>query len=101
LGGERREQTYRSHIFDHLGLVAGMFEALGLGDGSAKATPQHPDMQIVPAGNAVTALVRNGLGLVNQRLSLVPQFFQHTPTPRLIAPAIAPAPLHDATLGRA
>jgi hypothetical protein len=35
------EQTYRSQIFDHLGLVAGMCEELGIGDVIDKATPQH------------------------------------------------------------
>ena len=95
------EQTYRSQIFDHLGLVAGMVEDLGSGDVIDKATQQHPAMPIVTAGNAVKAMGRNGLGFVNQRLDLVPQFFQHTPTARLIAPAMAPAHLNDDTLGRA
>ena len=95
------EQTYRSQIFDHLGLVAGMFEELGMGDVIDKATQQNPDMQIVTAGNAVTAMVLNGLGFGNQRRYLVPQCFQNTPTSRLIAPAIAPAHLTDDTLGRA
>jgi transposase len=95
------EQTYRSQIFDHLGLVAGMFEELGLGDVIDQATQQHPEMQIVTAGNAVKAMVLNGRGFVNQRLYLVPQVFQHKPTSQLIAPAIAPAPLNDDTLGRA
>jgi len=26
------QPTYRSHVLDHLGLVAGMFDALSLGD---------------------------------------------------------------------
>jgi len=95
------EQTSRSQIFDHLGLVAGMFEELGIGDIIDKATQQNPEMQIVTAGNAVKAMVLNGLGFVNQRLSLVPRFFQNKPTSRLIAPAIAPAHLNDDTLGRA
>jgi transposase len=95
------EQTYRSQILDHLGLVAGMFEELGLGDVIAKATQQNPEMPIVTAGNAVKAMVLNGLGFVNQRLYLVLQFFQNKPTSRLIAPAIAPAHLNDETLGRA
>jgi transposase len=95
------EPTDRRQIFDHLGLVAGMFEDLGLGDVIDKATQQHPERQLVTAGNAVKAMGLNGLGVVNQRLSRVPQLFQHTPPSPLIAPAIAPAPLHDETLGRA
>jgi len=50
------EQTYRSQILDHIGLVAFMFEELGIGDVIDKATQQNPEMQIVTAGNAAKAL---------------------------------------------
>jgi hypothetical protein len=39
------EQTYRSQIFDHLGLVAGMCDELGIGDVIDNATQQNPDMR--------------------------------------------------------
>jgi transposase len=55
----------------------------------------------VTAGQAVKAMVLNGLGFVNQQRYLVPQFFRNKPTPRLLAPAITAEPLHDETLGRA
>jgi transposase len=95
------EQSYRSQILDHLGLVAGMFEELGIGDVIDRATQQNPEMQIVTAGNAVKAMVLNGLGFVNQQLYLVPHFFHNKPTSRLIAPAIEAKHLNDDTLGRA
>lgn len=95
------EQTYRSHILDHLGLVAGMFEELGIAEVIDHATKQDPEMHIVTAGHAVKAMVLNGLGFVNQQLYLVPHFFQNKPTYRLIAPAIAANHLNDDTLGRA
>jgi Domain of unknown function (DUF4277) len=41
------------------------------------------------------------LGFINQALYLVPRFFQHKPTSRLIAPRVAPAQLNDDALGRA
>jgi hypothetical protein len=56
---------------------------------------------MVTVGNAVNARVLNGLGVVNQQLSLVPRVFQKKPTQRLIAPGIAAPHLHDDTLGRA
>jgi transposase len=94
-------QTYHSQILDHLGLVAGMFEELGITEVIDKATKQDPEMRIVTAGHAGKAMVLNGLGFVNQQLYLVPHFFHNTPTSRLIAPAIAASPLNDDTLGRA
>jgi transposase len=95
------EQTYRSHILDHLGLVAGMFDELGIGDVLDKATQQNPAMRDLTVGEAVKAMVLNGLGFVNQALYLVPRFFQNKPTARLIAPRVAPEQLNDDALGRA
>ena len=66
-----------------------------------EATQQNPEMRIVTAGQAVKAMVLNGLGFVNQQLYLVPHFFQNKPTHRLIAPGISSAHLNDDTLGRA
>ena len=90
-----------SEVLDHLGLVAGMFDELGLGDVLDRAMQHNPETRIVTVGNAVKAMVLNGLGFVNQQLSLVPRFFQNKPTQRLIAPGIAAQHLHDDTLGRA
>jgi transposase len=95
------EQTYRSQILDHLGLVAGMFDELGIGEVVDKATQQNPEMRDLTVGEAVKAMVLNGLGFVNHALYLVPRFFQNKPTSRLIAPRVTPAQLHDDALGRA
>jgi transposase len=93
--------TYRSQVLDHLGRVAGMFDELGIGDVIDQATPQHPERRDLTAGEAVKALVRTGLGCINQALYLVPSFFQNKPTSRLIAPRVVPGQLHDDALGRA
>jgi transposase len=94
-------QPYRSQILDHLGLVAGMFDDLGIGEVIDQATQQNPEMRLVTVGNAVKAMVLNGLGFVNQQLYLVPMFFQNKPTHRLIAPGIEATHLNDDALGRA
>ena len=91
----------RSQVLDHLGLVAGMFDALGLGDVLDRATQQHPAMRDLTVGEAVNAMGLNGLGFINQALYLVPRFFQNKPTYRLISPRIAPAQRNDDALGRA
>src|SRR5882724_11767243 len=96
------EQIYRSQILDHLGLVAGMFDELGIGEVIDQATQQNPEMRIVTAGHAVKAMVLNGLGFVNQQLYLVPRFFQDKPISRLLAPCLIDAKhLNDDALGRA
>jgi transposase len=95
------ERPYWSEVLDHLGLVSGMFEELGIGEVIDQATQQNPDMHIVTTGYAVKAMVLNGLGFVNQPLYLVPHFFHNKPTYRLIAPWIAPEHLNDDALGRA
>jgi transposase len=86
---------------DHLGLVAVMFDELGIGDVMDHATQQHPDMRMVTAGTAVKAMVINGLGFVQQPRYLVPHFLQHKPTSRLLASCLAARHLHADTLGRA
>jgi transposase len=95
------QRTYRSQVLEHLGLVAGMFDELGLGDVMDQATQQHPEMRDLTVGEAVKAMVLNGLGLINQALYLVPRFFQNKPTSRLISPRVAPEQLNDDALGRA
>jgi transposase len=93
--------TYRSQVLDHLGLVAGMFDELGIGDVLDHATHQTPETRDLTVGEAVKAMVLNGLGFINQALYLVPRFFQNKPTSRLITPRVTPAQLNDDALGRA
>ena len=82
---------YHSLALDHLGLVAGMFDELGIGDVLDQATRQNPEMRDLTLGEAVKAMVLNGLGFINQALYLVPRFFQNKPTSRLICPALRPS----------
>jgi transposase len=92
---------YRTQILDHLGLVAGMFEELGIGDVLDQATHQNPEKRDLTVGEAVKAMVLNGLGFINQTLYLVPRFFQNKPTSRLISPRVTPKQLNDDARGRA
>lgn len=94
-------QPYRTQILDHLGLVAGMFDELGIGDVLDQATHQNPEMRDLTVGEAVKAMVLNGLGCINQALYLVPRFFQTKPTSRLISPRVSFEQLNDDALGRA
>jgi transposase len=95
------QPTYHSQVLDHLGLVAGMFDELGIGEVLDRATQQNPEMRDLTVGEAVKAMVLNGLGFINQALYLVPRFFHHKPTHRLISLRVTPAQLNDDALGRA
>jgi transposase len=92
---------YQSQILDHLGLVAGMFDELGIGDVIDRNVAQDASRRQVSVGQAVKAMVLNGLGFVNQQLYLVPRFFDNKPLERLIGPEIEAAHLNDDVLGRA
>jgi transposase len=91
---------YQSQVLDHLGLVAGMFDELGIGAVIDQAIPQDLTKRTVSLGQAVKAMVLNGLGFVNQQLYLVPSFFQNKPTERLVGPKITAAHLNDDVRGR-
>ena len=78
-----------------------LFDELGIGDVLDQATHQNPEMRDLTVGEAVKAMVLNGLGFINQALYLVPRFFQNKPTSRLISPRVAPDQLNDDALGRA
>jgi transposase len=95
------QSMYHSQVIDHLGLVAGMFDELGIGEIIDQATHQNPEMRDLTVGEAVKAMVLNGLGFINQALYLVPRFFHNKPTYQLISPRVTPKQLNDDALGRA
>ena len=90
-----------SKVLDLLGLVAGMFEELEIGDRIDEHIAQDFDEREVSIGQAVKALVLKGFGFVQQRLYLTPQFFEQVPTERLIGEGVQPENLNEGVLGRA
>jgi transposase len=78
-----------------------MFDELSIGDVLDQATQQNPEMRDLTVGEAIKAMVLNGLGFINQALYLVPRFFHNKPTSQLISPRVTPAQLNDDALGRA
>lgn len=91
--------SYVTERLDHLGMVAGVCEEIGLAayvDRLAGETKHHVSM-----GTATVAMILNGLGFSNRRLYLVPQFFSNKPVEHLLGPGIQAADLTDDCLGRA
>lgn len=91
-------ETYINERLDHLGIVAGVCQEIGLAsylDGQASKPHQQ-----VSIGTATVAMILNGLGFSTRRLYLVPQFFANKPVEHLLGPGITAADLNDDCLGR-
>jgi transposase len=93
------QEAYWSRTVDHLGLVAGMIDELGLVDKIDTLIPSGPKQQ-VSFGQAVKAMILNGLGFSQRALYLTPHFFRDKPVERLIGPSVTADQLHDDLLGR-
>lgn len=92
------EATYSSQALDHLGLVAGMCKELEIAKLIDNRIPSNK--KEVSHGNALCAMILNGLGFTNQRLYLVSHFFKKKPVERLLQADITAEKLNDACLGR-
>ncbi len=84
---------------DHLGLVAAVVKKLGLVEKIDERLPTT-DKAKVSMGQRALALILNGLGFTNDRLYLMPRFFENKPVERLIGPGIKAEDLNDDALGR-
>jgi len=79
-------ETYTNKRLDHLGIVAGVCQEIGLAsylDTQAGNGPQQ-----VSIGTATVAMILNGLGWSLRRLYLVTQFFANKPVEHLLGPGI-------------
>ncbi len=91
-------EEYINERLDHLGIVAGVCQEIGLGEW---LDAQEPDnRQQVSVGTATVAMILNGLGFSNRQLYLVPQFFANKPVEQLLGPGMTAEMLNDDCLGR-
>ena len=67
---------------DHLGIVAGIIDEIGLVEKIDELIPPAPQ-RIVSCGNAVKAMILNALGFVSRPLYMHPQFFSGKPVEHL------------------
>ncbi|MGB5635723.1 MAG: DUF4277 domain-containing protein, partial [Waterburya sp.] len=84
---------------DHLGLVAGIVDELGIVEIINELLGIQPG-EIVSAGVVVKAIILNGLGFVSRPLYLFPNFFQGLATEHLLGDGILPEHLNDDKIGR-
>ena len=85
---------------DHLGIVAGIIDQIGLVEEIDRQIEQHPQ-QIITTGQVVKAMILNGLGLVSAPLYLFSEFFVGKATEHLLGEGIKPEHLNDDRMGRA
>lgn len=84
---------------DHLGLVAGIIDELGIVEIINEQIGIQPG-EIVSAGVVVKAIILNGLGFVSRPLYLFPNFFEDKATEHLLGGGILPEHLNDDKIGR-
>ncbi len=91
-------ESYVNERLDHLGIVAGVCQEIGLASWLDEQDPTN--RQVVSVGTATTAMILNGLGLSNRQLYLVPQYFANKPVEHLLGRGITADMLNDDCLGR-
>jgi transposase len=88
----------QSMVMDHHGLVAAVCRDLGIAEKIDQRLDKDPQ-RVVSPGQAVVAMILNGLGFTNRRLYLTHQFFQTKPVEHLLGAPIKAEDLTDYTLG--
>lgn len=89
---------YSNVTIGHLGIVAGIIDQLAIPDYISKAIPKSRH-HTVNHGDAVKALLLNGLGYNERRLYLMPEYFDDIATERLIGEGIKPEHLNQYLFG--
>lgn len=84
---------------DHLGLVAGVVDQIGLVETINAQLGSYED-ECVSAGVVLKAMILNGLGFVSAPMYLFSRFFEDKPTEHLLGEGGQPAHLNDDKLGR-
>jgi len=59
-GAMHAPTNYKSYTLDHLGLVAGLYDELGIGQRIDQLIPQKLDQRTISIGQAVKAMIING-----------------------------------------
>jgi transposase len=90
----------KSQTIDHLGIVSGICDEIGLVDVINKIIPKDQCMKL-SIGSRVKAMIINGLGFTGRPMYLTPQFFAKRPVSLLVGENAKAEDLNDDSLGRA
>jgi transposase len=84
---------------DHLGLVAGVFDRLGISEVIDEAIPKNRN-HIIPHSAITKGLILNGLGFVERRLYIFPSYFENLALERLFGTGISASDFNEDNVGR-
>ena len=90
----------RISVLDHLGVVAGIIKDLNIVDLINDRIPDDRREEI-STGEAIAAMIINGLGFMTKPLSLTPNFFENKPVELLFRKGVKPEHFNRSKLGRA
>ena len=98
---EEEAEEIGGQNLDHLGLVAAVCRELGIQEKIDKRLFGGDERRKVTPGQAVVAMILNGLGFVDHRLYMVKSFYEHKPVDLLLGRDMKVEYLNDYTLGHA
>lgn len=84
---------------NHLGLVAGIIDDIGLEKIISEVIGEDP-RELITSGQVVKGMILNGLGMISQPLYLFPNFFKDKPTEHLLGKDVKAEYLNDDKIGR-
>ena len=96
-----KEEHISSQVLDHLGLLASVIDKIGLVekiDNRLPVSPRHGAK--VTMGQRVAAMILNGLGFMDDRLYMFPEFLANKPVDRLFGSDVRAEYFNDDSLGR-
>ncbi|WP_353933305.1 IS1634 family transposase (plasmid) [Okeanomitos corallinicola TIOX110] len=94
-----KPQEIEIQNIDHLGIVAGIIDAIGLVEIINEIIGVEKDEK-VSAGQVVKVMIINGLGFVSKPLYMFPKYFETIACEHLIGTGVKPEYLNDDKLGR-
>jgi transposase len=92
------ETRYETQRIDHLGIVAGICQEIGLIEEIDRQV--GPSEQKVSVGQGTQAMVLNALGFSSRALYLMPDYLHNKPVDVLIGPGLVAEDFNDDSLGR-
>lgn len=96
-----QEEQLSGQVLDHLGLISSVIDKIGLIDKVDKhlsVSAKHGAK--ITMGQRIAAMILNGLGFMNDRLYMFPEFLENKPVDRLFGPGVTPDQFNDDALGR-
>ena len=93
-------EEWRIERLDHLGIVAGIIDDLGIVN-TIDARIGRSEREEISTGEAVKAMIINGLGFSDRPLSLTPQFYENKAIESLFRPGVSAEHFNRFKLGRA